>query len=107
MALQLQTYTNSQGYEIKEGYFILTEVKYNLVDKLFSISGCIFLSKEHFENGFMPVDNWSDRIGINEPPKDFVRFAYDHIIETANTDKETLRQENPKYFGFYNCKEVE
>lgn len=104
MGLQLRKFINRFGYEVSEGYFELFEVTYNSKIKLLQFIGDIYLSKEHKDMGFRPIDSFEDGVEFDEMPEgNLFDFSYKYIIDRANKKSE----EDFKYKGFIDCKEVD
>lgn len=103
MGLKLQTFINSQGYKVEEGYFELTNVNYNLEINLVTFTGKIYLTKEHKEGGFRPIDTFDDSFESPTLPEDIIKASYDHIKLMAELARTTG---DPKYRGFIDCEEV-
>lgn len=109
MALQLRPFLNRNGFFIEEAYFIITEVAYDIKNKIFSFNGELYLNKEAYENGFYPIDYIDETFSIEDKPNyDYIQFAYDKIKSIIDNNTEEYITTNLfKYKGFIGYKEVD
>lgn len=102
MGLKLKPFINRNGYYIENAYYELERIEYNITIHSISFFGNIYLSKEHKDQGYYPIDAFEDGFEIDSLPEEPIKYIYNYIRDRANNNKEDLA-----YKGFIDCELIE